>query len=883
MEGEIIMRRKFTAMLLCAAMILTLLPVSAAERFYEVNDAINVRVNGNVIEFVAARAFPPEFVFGATGNLTGRDITLETRFSFTLVVNPDSFAFGTVKSSATEIGDRLFNLTAIGSGSVNISGEVSYFIDAAEHTHEYSVDLVIGGGDISLPDCPWCGTPGCDFACGLTDVIPGDVDGDGFVTCQDAREVHAWLLGEPATVNRNALITGEITPMEIFEILAVATNRDLVEIGEFVGLNTIYFCHICAFCEDDANIAANCPYCRDYDCHGFCGITTPPDCWYGDCSNLVWGEWSIVDGACYAEAECADCGWEYMATCDMRGTETTIIDGCVVYYGCTECENNVSDRLCSSINWDRPVFDGCDKSYMCRDCGEAAFTQKICRENGTVVWEWEELTEDGWYTECRGRGVCSVCDELLIGDCYDRGTVEYTRSPCIKWMECSIRECAYSAFWQDCYRFEWEDRTITDCGYFISCYDCSAEYFEAFCLSNGTVVFEWGKSDDDEGGECAGIRVCTVCDRSFGSRIGCSNRYTVTWGRRTVSDGLCIQTGECNDCGRTHIRGCDSSALTIAEVGCDRIMTCPASGCDYKSSWEEHAWSVTDSSSCMTVFTCDDCGETDSWRFCAGRDDLSGLDWLPWGLSTEGTCSSRAFCDKCDSHYELYGHCRINGTLVEYDGCIDGVYCTECIFSYVTKICNNCADCADVTVFVPDWCTVCYENESLCICPANPDDPDDPDDPDNPDDPNDPDDPENPEDPDEPEAPPVPPSHTLVPNDDEEGSYMEYNEDGDPINRWYFDEGTNFWISVDPTHTLVREGDFYIVLDDSGVPLGRWIFDEETEVWIFEEYDVPLASFGLLPQTGMVQWPVPVLSILGVLLIVLGRFLTRKRRTGAWD
>jgi len=75
---------------------------------------------------------------------------------------------------------------------------------------------------------------------------------------------------------------------------------------------------------------------------------------------------------------------------------------------------------------------------------------------------------------------------------------------------------------------------------------------------------------------------------------------------------------------------------------------------------------------------------------------------------------------------------------------------------------------------------------------------------------------------------------------------------------------------------LVPDGDGYIELDEDGTPLGRWepADDGEDEFWIFEEM-VPL---GELPQTGVLRWPVPVLSLSGLLFIALGAIMNRRGR-----
>jgi LPXTG-motif cell wall-anchored protein len=64
-----------------------------------------------------------------------------------------------------------------------------------------------------------------------------------------------------------------------------------------------------------------------------------------------------------------------------------------------------------------------------------------------------------------------------------------------------------------------------------------------------------------------------------------------------------------------------------------------------------------------------------------------------------------------------------------------------------------------------------------------------------------------------------------------------------------------------------------IIFDEDGTPLGEWRYDEPTDQWIFDEYP-PLAE---LPQTGQLNWPVPVLAGFGALLFFVGWALNRKR------
>ena len=44
---------------------------------------------------------------------------------------------------------------------------------------------------------------------------------------------------------------------------------------------------------------------------------------------------------------------------------------------------------------------------------------------------------------------------------------------------------------------------------------------------------------------------------------------------------------------------------------------------------------------------------------------------------------------------------------------------------------------------------------------------------------------------------------------------------------------------------------------------------------IIPEEDPPL---GVLPQTGLLQWPIPVMAAVGLLLVAIGLLSERKRR-----
>ena len=66
------------------------------------------------------------------------------------------------------------------------------------------------------------------------------------------------------------------------------------------------------------------------------------------------------------------------------------------------------------------------------------------------------------------------------------------------------------------------------------------------------------------------------------------------------------------------------------------------------------------------------------------------------------------------------------------------------------------------------------------------------------------------------------------------------------------------------------------IIPDEDVPLGDLpAVDEEPELEDILEEDVPLA---VLPQTGLLQWPIPVMCAAGLLLIALGLLSEQKRK-----
>ena len=64
-------------------------------------------------------------------------------------------------------------------------------------------------------------------------------------------------------------------------------------------------------------------------------------------------------------------------------------------------------------------------------------------------------------------------------------------------------------------------------------------------------------------------------------------------------------------------------------------------------------------------------------------------------------------------------------------------------------------------------------------------------------------------------------------------------------------------------------------ITDPDIPLDEK--PPEDDLTDIDDPDLPLAN---LPQTGQLWWPVPLLTIAGVLLLILG---AARRRRSAWD
>ena len=129
---------------------------------------------------------------------------------------------------------------------------------------------------------------------------------------------------------------------------------------------------------------------------------------------------------------------------------------------------------------------------------------------------------------------------------------------------------------------------------------------------------------------------------------------------------------------------------------------------------------------------------------------------------------------------------------------------------------------------------------------------------------------------------PSKPTNTITV--DENGTFIEFNEDGVPLGRW-----------------SKNSDDEWILLGENGVPLGKWVHDNIDDEWLFFDEDVPLGRWtpaavplGVsssapttaptvfqarrLPQTGVSAWIVPILAVAGLLIMLLGWFLLRKKR-----
>jgi len=90
---------------------------------------------------------------------------------------------------------------------------------------------------------------------------------------------------------------------------------------------------------------------------------------------------------------------------------------------------------------------------------------------------------------------------------------------------------------------------------------------------------------------------------------------------------------------------------------------------------------------------------------------------------------------------------------------------------------------------------------------------------------------------------------------------------------------------------LVPDGDGYIEIDSGGYPLGKWDLNPDTGVWEYFVFDEPpkgqwvllgddwvFMSEEPLPQTGVAQWPIPLLSASGILFTLFGWMLIGRKK-----
>jgi len=94
---------------------------------------------------------------------------------------------------------------------------------------------------------------------------------------------------------------------------------------------------------------------------------------------------------------------------------------------------------------------------------------------------------------------------------------------------------------------------------------------------------------------------------------------------------------------------------------------------------------------------------------------------------------------------------------------------------------------------------------------------------------------------------------------------------------------------VDPERLERQPDGTYIEYDSDRTPLGTWEYNPDTDEWEFLPFDdMPLSpidieasEFKVLPQTGMLRWPIPVLTAAGTILLIFGSFIIatgRKRK-----
>ena len=75
--------------------------------------------------------------------------------------------------------------------------------------------------------------------------------------------------------------------------------------------------------------------------------------------------------------------------------------------------------------------------------------------------------------------------------------------------------------------------------------------------------------------------------------------------------------------------------------------------------------------------------------------------------------------------------------------------------------------------------------------------------------------------------------------------------------------------------TLNEDGS-YTEFDENGTPLGTW-YPNDDDTWTFQDLTPLGDTAAILPQTGVLKWPVPVLAGSGLVLVLCGYISIRKR------
>jgi hypothetical protein len=285
---------------------------------------------------------------------------------------------------------------------------------------------------------------------------------------------------------------------------------------------------------------------------------------------------------------------------------------------------------CWNTDWRNPVEEGCSIGEVCLDCGEISWWWSNCRENGTVVWEWE-IDEWGY---CAGIGECSECGLTdHYGWCWNRGTVEFSMDGCKYSEYCT--ECDFDYSWFNCWNLDWENPVVDGCSEGYICLDCGEMPWSwNSCRENGTVDWTW----------------------------------STEW-------GYCEGQGECYECGAFAWGWCwDRDTYVIEEDGCAYREYCSA--CDLDYSWT-NCWNVDWENpvinDCSESYICLDCGNV-GWSWANCRENGT-VDW-EWN-DFWGYCEGQGACVICGEFF--WGWCWDKGTLIfEQDGCFNREYCTDC-------------------------------------------------------------------------------------------------------------------------------------------------------------------------------------------------------------